>query len=95
MNSLNSIESRSNSTDLQLIDIHIYVIPPNLWINDLNTTFTQVIKNTVSAGIIRSKININLAELREILKKEFEEQILPNDYIFCKQVGHSLGRVIH
>ncbi|CAH8657720.1 unnamed protein product [Schistosoma bovis] len=93
MNSLNSIESRSNSTDLQLIDIHIYVIPPNLWINDLNTTFTQVIKNTVSAGIIRSKININLAELREILKKEFEEQILPNDYIFCKQVGHSLGRI--
>ncbi|CAI2735996.1 unnamed protein product, partial [Schistosoma spindalis] len=93
MNSLTSIESRSHSIDLQLADIHIYVIPPNLWINDLNTAFTQVIKNTVSAGIIRSKINITLAELREILKKEFEEQILPNDYIFCKQVGHSLGRI--
>uniref|UniRef100_A0A5K4F7V5 SPATA1_C domain-containing protein n=1 Tax=Schistosoma mansoni TaxID=6183 RepID=A0A5K4F7V5_SCHMA len=93
MNSLNSIESRSRSEDLQLADIHIYVIPPNLWINDLNTAFSQVIKNTVSAGIIRSKIDITLAEFREILEKKLEEQILPNDYIFCKQVGHSLGRI--
>nr|CAX82889.1 DNA double-strand break repair rad50 ATPase [Schistosoma japonicum] len=93
MNSLNSPESRPRSADTQLADIHIYVIPPNLWINDLNTAFSQVIRNTVSAGVIRSNRNVTLVEFRGILEKELGKQILPNDYVFCKQVGHSIGRI--
>ncbi|KAK4474461.1 hypothetical protein MN116_001613 [Schistosoma mekongi] len=92
MNPLNSSESRLHSADTQLADIHIYVIPPNLWINDLNTAFSQVIKNTVSAGVIRSNRNVTLVEFRGILEKELGKQ-LPNDYVFCKQVGHSIGRI--
>ncbi|CAH8574602.1 unnamed protein product [Schistosoma turkestanicum] len=93
MNPLNSTEPNSSSTETRTADLHIYVIPPNLWINDLNTAFAQVIRNTVSAGIIRSKIDITLVEFREVLEKELGKQLLPNEYIFCKQVGHSLGRI--
>ncbi|CAH8630980.1 unnamed protein product [Heterobilharzia americana] len=93
MTSSNLSVVRPISPHGQFTDIHIYVIPPNLWINDLNTTFSHLVKNTVSAGIIRSNVNANLVEFRETIEKELGKQFLPSDYVFCKQVGHSLGRI--
>ncbi|CAH8872119.1 unnamed protein product [Trichobilharzia szidati] len=93
MTSTNLSPAAPTSEKTQFTDLHIYVIPPNLWNNDLNTTFSQLVKNTVSAGIIRSSADVNLFEFRGIIEQELGKQFLPSDYVFCKQVGHSIGRI--
>ncbi|VDQ00129.1 unnamed protein product [Trichobilharzia regenti] len=93
MTSTNLSPAAPTSEKTQFTDLHIYVIPPNLWNNDLNTTFSQLIKSTVSAGIIRSNADVNLFEFRGIIEQELGKHFLPSDYVFCKQVGHSIGRI--
>ena len=38
---------------LQLVDLHIYMVPPDLWRDHLNSAINQIINDTVSAGFIR------------------------------------------
>ena len=38
---------------LQLVDLHIYVVPRSLWQDDLNSVSNDVINNCVSAGFVR------------------------------------------
>ncbi|VDP73152.1 unnamed protein product [Echinostoma caproni] len=74
-------------------DIHVYVVPPLLWNNDLNTAFSDLFKQTVSAGIVRPNLNQTLSEFRREIENQLGFQFLPKDYVFCKNVGHSLGRI--
>ncbi|KER34003.1 hypothetical protein T265_12477, partial [Opisthorchis viverrini] len=75
------------------VELHVYVVPPNLWEPSLYTAFPQLIKQTVSAGIIRTKPDLTLDRLRGLIKDQLGPQFLPKDYLFCKSVGHSIGRV--
>ncbi|KAG5443314.1 spermatogenesis-associated protein 1 [Clonorchis sinensis] len=75
------------------VELHVYIVPPNLWEPSLFTAFPQLIKQTVSAGIIRTKPDLTLDRLRGLLKDQLDPQFLPKDYIFCKSVGHSIGRI--
>jgi len=38
---------------VQLVDLHIYIIPPELWREHLHNAVNQVIPDTISAGFIR------------------------------------------
>ncbi|OON23925.1 hypothetical protein X801_00157, partial [Opisthorchis viverrini] len=75
------------------VELHVYVVPPNLWEPSLYTAFPQLIKQTVSAGIIRTKPDLTLDRLRGLIKDQLGPQFLPKDYLFCKSVGHSIGRI--
>jgi hypothetical protein len=37
----------------QLVDLHIYVVPPDLWRDHLNSAVREVINDTISAGFVR------------------------------------------
>jgi len=38
---------------MQRVDLHIYIIPPELWQEHLHSAVNQVISDTISAGFIR------------------------------------------
>ncbi|KAA3681913.1 uncharacterized protein DEA37_0011417 [Paragonimus westermani] len=74
-------------------DLHVYVVPALLWNRDLNTAFSELFKETASVGVIRPDVNMTLAQFRERMESELTFDFLPNEYVFCKSVGHSLGRI--
>jgi len=39
--------------NVQRVDLHIYIIPPELWQEHLHSAVNQVIGETISAGFIR------------------------------------------
>ncbi|KAF8568069.1 Spermatogenesis-associated protein 1 [Paragonimus westermani] len=73
-------------------DLHVYVVPALLWNRDLNTAFSELFKETASVGIIRPDVNMTLAQFRDRIESELTFDFLPKEYVFCKSVGHSLGR---
>lgn len=74
-------------------NIHVYVVPPLLWDNDLNTAFSDLFKQTISVGIVQTDAEQNLSEFRNEIEKQLGFDFLPKEYVFCKNIGHSLGRV--
>ncbi|KAF5394120.1 hypothetical protein PHET_12203 [Paragonimus heterotremus] len=74
-------------------DLHVYVVPALLWNRDLNTAFSELFKETASVGIIRPDVNMTLAQFRGRMESELTFDFLPKEYVFCKNVGHSLGRI--
>lgn len=44
----------------QLIDLHVYIVPPEIWRERYNNLLNQNVTETISAGIIRlvSKVNV-------------------------------------
>ncbi|CAH8669649.1 unnamed protein product [Dicrocoelium dendriticum] len=73
--------------------LHVYVVPVQLWQQELNTTFSNLLDGTISAGVVRPGANMTLVQFREYLEKEVTSDFLPDEYVFCKNVGHSLGRI--
>ncbi|KAF6770347.1 hypothetical protein AHF37_11286 [Paragonimus kellicotti] len=86
----NNVQEMNTSPEA---DLHVYVVPALLWNRDLNTAFSELFKETASVGIIRPDVNMTLAQFRDRMESELTFDFLPKEYVFCKSVGHSLGRI--
>ncbi|ELT88990.1 hypothetical protein CAPTEDRAFT_87156, partial [Capitella teleta] len=78
---------------LQLVDLHIYVVPPELWSEHRNSAFREVINDTISAGFIRVQPETNINGLREEIENQLGGEHMPNDYVFLRSVGRCMTRI--
>lgn len=44
----------------QLVDLHVYIVPPEIWRERYNNFLNQNVTETISAGIIRSVSKVNV-----------------------------------
>lgn len=77
----------------ELIDLHVYIVPPEIWRERYNNLLNQNVTETISAGIIRVHPERFVYDLRNELEQQVGEDMLPRDYVFLKSVGRSITRL--
>ncbi|XP_046566989.1 spermatogenesis-associated protein 1-like isoform X5 [Haliotis rubra] len=87
-----STNSRPPSASDQLVDLHVYVVPADIWRDRYNNLLNQSVTETISAGIIRVQPDIRLADLRDDIVQQLED-LAPREYVFLRSVGRSLTRL--
>ncbi|XP_066453955.1 spermatogenesis-associated protein 1 [Eleutherodactylus coqui] len=76
-----------------LIELHVYLVPEDLWNPKLNKVPLDVICRFISLGFIRVPPDIKLRTLRESLAEYLEEDTVTDKFVFLKCVGSSLAVV--
>ncbi|XP_076104816.1 uncharacterized protein LOC143073246 isoform X9 [Mytilus galloprovincialis] len=77
----------------ELSDLHVYIVPPDLWRERYNNLLNQNVTETISAGIIRVHPETRVCNLRDELESQLGAELLPRDFIFLKSVGRSITRL--
>ncbi|XP_061182050.1 trichohyalin-like isoform X9 [Saccostrea echinata] len=80
-------------TSAELVDLHVYVVPPEIWRERYNNFLNQNVTETISAGIIRVHPERLLYDLRDELEQQVGVEMLPRDFVFLKSVGRSITRL--
>ncbi|XP_064604919.1 spermatogenesis-associated protein 1-like isoform X2 [Liolophura sinensis] len=80
-------------TSVQLVDLHIYVVPPDIWRRKHNDVLNTDVNETISAGFIRVHPENKVFTLRDDIEQQLGLDLTPKDYVFMKCVGRSLTRV--
>ncbi|XP_046566993.1 spermatogenesis-associated protein 1-like isoform X9 [Haliotis rubra] len=81
-----------SDTLFKLVDLHVYVVPADIWRDRYNNLLNQSVTETISAGIIRVQPDIRLADLRDDIVQQLED-LAPREYVFLRSVGRSLTRL--
>ncbi|CAF4282045.1 unnamed protein product [Rotaria sp. Silwood2] len=78
----------------QLVDLHIYIIPKNVWKNRQNLAENEVIKQAVSAGFVHVPESLTINVLRQyIIDICGEEKNFPKEFSYLRSVGRCLTKV--
>ncbi|XP_062618997.1 inner centromere protein-like isoform X2 [Saccostrea cucullata] len=80
-------------TSAELVDLHVYIVPPEIWRERYNNFLNQNVTETISAGIIRVHPERVLYDLRDELEQQVGVEMLPRDFVFLKSVGRSITRL--
>ncbi|XP_031567882.1 myb-like protein V [Actinia tenebrosa] len=85
--------SSGRSVRNQLADLHIFVVPEQLWLDKYRTAFNNIALESVSAGFVRVHPETNLHQLRESIEEQLGEDIIPEEFIFLRSVGRCMAVV--
>ncbi|CAF4557150.1 unnamed protein product [Rotaria sp. Silwood1] len=78
----------------QLVDLHVYIIPKNVWKNRQNLAENETMEQAISAGFVHVPQNLTIHELRQnILKICGQDDQFPRDFIYLRSVGRCLTKV--
>lgn len=78
---------------LKLIELHIYILPRDVWITKQKLAYNETIQEAISYGFIRVRQDLILNELRGEIKSQCVNEDIPPDYVFLRSVGRALTRV--
>ncbi|XP_060568835.1 spermatogenesis-associated protein 1-like isoform X8 [Ruditapes philippinarum] len=92
MNGYSSDRERRPPSE-QMSDLHIYLVPPEIWREKYHNALNQNINETVSIGFIRVHPETKLYALRDEIEQQLGTELVPREYVFVKSVGRSLTRV--
>ncbi|XP_033736929.1 zinc finger CCCH domain-containing protein 13-like isoform X2 [Pecten maximus] len=88
------LRSRSKRPEsAELVDLHVYLVPHNLWRERYNNFLNQNVTETVSAGIIRVHPEQKVIVLRDEIDSQIGAELVPRDYVFLKSVGRSITKL--
>ncbi|XP_071983582.1 spermatogenesis-associated protein 1 [Engystomops pustulosus] len=76
-----------------LIELHVYLVPEDLWNPGLNKVSIDVISRFISLGFIRVPTDMKLRALRDSLVEFLGEYAITDKFVFLKSVGSSLAVV--
>ncbi|KAM5149013.1 spermatogenesis-associated protein 1 [Mantella aurantiaca] len=85
--------SETRPSTAGLIELHVYLVPDELWNPKLNKVSIDVIWRFVSLGFIRVPPDMRLRTLRENLAEFLGEDAVTDKFVFLKCVGSSLAVV--
>ncbi|XP_021359596.1 serine/arginine repetitive matrix protein 1-like isoform X2 [Mizuhopecten yessoensis] len=77
----------------ELVDLHVYLVPHNLWRERYNNFLNANVTETVSAGIIRVHPEQKVILLRNEIDKQIGAELVPREYVFLKSVGRSITKL--
>ncbi|KAM3914465.1 spermatogenesis-associated protein 1 isoform 2-T2 [Leptodactylus fuscus] len=76
-----------------LIELHVYLVPEDVWNPKLNKVPIDVIWRFISLGFIRVPPDMKLRTLRDRLLEFLVEDAVTDKFVFLKSVGSSLAVV--
>ncbi|XP_052774899.1 spermatogenesis-associated protein 1-like isoform X5 [Mya arenaria] len=92
MNGYSSDRERRPPSE-QMADLHVYLVPPDIWRDKFNNALNQNINETVSIGFIRVHPESKVYTLRDEIEQQLGHELIPREYVFLKSVGRSLTRL--
>ncbi|MEE6494653.1 hypothetical protein FKM82_001828 [Ascaphus truei] len=78
----------------ELIELHVYCVPEELWNSKLNNVSPDLINKFISVGFIRVSPDMKLRTLRERLGEFLGDDALVDKFVFLKCVGRSMAVAI-
>lgn len=85
--------SQTRPSTAGLIELHVYLVPEELWNPKLNKVSVDVIWRFISLGFIRVPPDMRLQALRENLAEFLGEEAIAGKFVFLKCIGSSLAVV--
>ena len=79
--------------DEKIIELHIYILPRDVWITKQKLAYNETIQEAISAGFVRVLGDMLLSDLRSQIKKQCVNEDVPPEYVFLRSVGRALTRV--
>lgn len=77
----------------ELADLHIFVVPEDLWLEKYRTAFNNIALESVSAGFVRIQPYVSLKYLRDHIEEQLGPDVVPEDYVFLRSVGRCMAVV--
>ncbi|XP_052833280.1 probable WRKY transcription factor protein 1 isoform X2 [Octopus bimaculoides] len=77
----------------QMIDLHIYLVPSEMWRDKYNNMDNEDVSESISLGFIRIHPESRVYDLREEIEIQLNSPNLPQEYVFLKSVGRCLTKV--
>ncbi|XP_054836058.1 spermatogenesis-associated protein 1 [Eublepharis macularius] len=77
----------------ELLELHVFYVPEEVWNFRLNTVPVDVTNKFLSAGFIRVSPHMTLRTLREQLREHLGEDSVVKNYTFLKCIGGKLAMV--
>ncbi|XP_078354540.1 uncharacterized protein LOC144639159 isoform X1 [Oculina patagonica] len=75
----------------ELADLHIFVVPLDLWLEKYRTAFNNIALESVSAGFVRVQPYVSLNYLRDHIEEQLGPEVVPEDYVFLRSVGRCMA----
>ncbi|XP_058033961.1 spermatogenesis-associated protein 1 isoform X2 [Ahaetulla prasina] len=90
MTSRNMLSNQNRPCTSELLELHVFYVPEEVWNFKLNTVSIEVISKFFSAGFIRVSPHMTLKTLRENLGEYLDEDAVIDKYVFLKRIGEKL-----
>ncbi|XP_070795532.1 spermatogenesis-associated protein 1 [Pituophis catenifer annectens] len=90
MTSRNMLSNQNRPHTSELLELHVFYVPEEVWNFKLNTVSIEVISKFFSAGFIRVSPHMTLKTLRENLGEYLDEDAVIDKYVFLKCIGEKL-----
>ncbi|XP_069591918.1 spermatogenesis-associated protein 1 isoform X2 [Ranitomeya imitator] len=91
MDQIHTPMNQTRPSTAGLIELHVYLVPEDLWSPKLNKASLDVIGRFISLGFIRVPPDIKLRTLRENLAEFLGDDSVTDKFVFLKCVGSSLA----
>ncbi|XP_076336680.1 uncharacterized protein LOC143239478 [Tachypleus tridentatus] len=94
-NSDNIVRSDVNSrpSSAELVELHIYQVPCDRWIERQKLAKGKVVHYATSSGFIRVSPTLTLSDLRKVFPNQLDGETLPRHFIFLRRVGRNFTQV--
>lgn len=86
-------EMKKSKNASQLTDLHVFIVPLDLWLDRYRTAYNNAVLESTSAGFIRITASTSLHSVREAIYEQLGNEIVPSDFIYLRSVGRCLAVV--
>eukprot|EP00057_Strongylocentrotus_purpuratus_P013435 XP_011667909.1 PREDICTED: golgin subfamily A member 6-like protein 22 isoform X3 [Strongylocentrotus purpuratus] len=76
----------------QLVDLHVYLLPREVWNEKYSSTYNESIREASSAGFVRVWPDLTVCGLRTLIEDELGDS-LPQNYVFLRSVGRCMTQI--
>ncbi|XP_071036459.1 spermatogenesis-associated protein 1-like isoform X2 [Parasteatoda tepidariorum] len=77
----------------ELVDVHVYLVPSEKWIEQRKLAKRDVIDQAVSSGFVRVLPSTTLLELRSEISTQLGSENVPEAFVFLRSVGRNFTQV--
>ena len=77
----------------ELVDLHVLILPRDLWSDKHQTAHNTSVHQAISAGFVNTYCFSTLFEIRNAIASQLGDETIPDYYIFLRTVGRSLVAV--
>ncbi|UJR30525.1 hypothetical protein I4U23_018054 [Adineta vaga] len=89
-----SIITTDRPDSSQIVDLHVYVVPKNVWKDRQRLAQNEAMDDAISAGFVRVSPNMTIRELRKSIENSCgKESYFPRDFIYLRSVGRCMTKV--
>ncbi|XP_071838813.1 uncharacterized protein [Apostichopus japonicus] len=77
----------------QLVDLHVYQVPEEVWNLKYRSAYNEVINETISIGFVRVWPELSIWNLRTELLNQLGPDCVPGEFVYVRSVGRCLTKV--